>query len=152
VKKASIYILFIEELTDLMYELNDIYNLQSEVNCKYPEHFLHRLNNIVRYTAEAIELASSFTDNARDAQAMVDWTFSTTSFDGYVDRGDLKYAIEKAHEHTVRMNMAYQYELDPACSALLTVLQLLLTDTDYLLYGDRNNVRLTEESPALQEQ
>jgi signal transduction protein with GAF and PtsI domain len=141
VKKASIYVLVIEELTDLLYELNDIYNLQREVNCEYGEQLHHRVMKAIFYVAFGIEVASQHTELPREMDELIRATIRYQDQDGYVDRGDLQYAIEKARIHVSRMNMAYKKELDVETSAILQVIQLLLTDTNYLLYGTTGSVQ-----------
>lgn len=143
---ANIHILVIEELTDLLHELNDVHNLQRDINCEHGEHLHHRIMKTIFYTAFAIEYVSKSTDTPRDMNEMVHTVIKHVDPDGYVDRSDLEYAIDKALLHITRMNLAYQDELGRPSSSLLKTVQLCLTDTNYFIYGDnRNNVRFTQE-------
>lgn len=149
-KKASIHVLVVEELTDLMYELNDVCNLMREVKVKHQEHLEERIVRAVAYTAHAIEYYST----TRRAREVIDDTIKPIEQDGYVDKRDLEYSIENAKTHIERINMAYSPELKNA--NLLKVILLYLTDTNFYIYGEqqhlisnRGDMRLAKESATV---
>lgn len=140
-KKASIHVLVTEELTDLLYELNEVCNLIREVKVDYPDQLESRIVLAIAHTAHTIEHYG-----ARDARDVIDDTIKQIEQDGYVDRGDLEHAIEKAKTHIERINMAYSPELG---TNLLEVILLYLTDTNFYIYGEpilnRGNVQRAQK-------
>jgi hypothetical protein len=133
--RANIHILLIEELIDLLYEMNDVFNLLREVDTKYGEHLHYRLTKALFHIAFAAEQASKETQNPRETNEFLRDTFSTTPAEGYVDRSDLAYALEKVVIHLQRMKMAYTPELEEPLITLLEIAELYLKETNYFIYG-----------------
>ncbi len=135
VVRASIHILLIEELVDLLYEMNDACKLYREVDgIACADHLHDRLVKALFYIAVTAEQASLRTDNPREILDFITDTISTDETDGYVDRGDLTYILDKALTHIQRMRMAYAPELEEPFLTLLNIIELCLTDTNYLIY------------------
>lgn len=134
-KKASIHVLLIEELTDLLYELNEVYNLQNEVDCKYQDFIRFRLNRAIGFTADTIEEASKVTGTVRPAKETIEGIFTVIDQEGYVDRADLDYAVEKAKDHIYRIQLAYCSELDCNFRSMLMIIELCLEDIKFYIYG-----------------
>lgn len=134
-KKASIHVLLIEELTDLLYELNDVYNLQNEVECKHKEFFNYDIRKAILFTGFAIEYASASTETPRSMKEVLASVMTAAEVDGYVDRGDLMNVTEKAHSHSEHMRLAYCGELDEGACILLKIIKLYLEAAKYYIHG-----------------
>lgn len=140
-KKASTNSLLIEELTDLLYEFNDINNLLFEVDCKNPDFFYFNFTKAVAFTAFTIERVSKTTDLPRESKEIIDSTFSDNYPEGYVDRGDLVYLVDKARDHAEHIKLAYSEETDRCTKAALKIIELYLQTSKYYIYGEYSIVK-----------
>jgi len=143
VKKGSTPRLVVEELIDLLYELNDVYNVYQEVDLKYREFFWLRLKNAIDYTAFAAEVFSVHSGLDSKMYKFREEAFNYIEQNGYVDKGDLLYLTEKAHTHIERIKMAYESEIDEYAQCLLEIIELYLSDTQFYIYGTQVSKRTT---------
>jgi hypothetical protein len=135
VKKGSTPRLIVEELIDLLYELNDVYNVYQEVEFTHRGFFWLRLKNAIDYTAFAAEVFSTHAGLDNKMDKFREEAFSYKEQDGYVDKVDLLYLTEKAHTHIERIKLAYENEVDDYAQCLLEIIELYLSDTQFYIYG-----------------
>lgn len=136
-KKATIHNLLVEELTDLLYELNQVYNIFHQVDCAYPAFFHHRLMKIIFYAGFTIEYESKHTGASRKMEDVIESIFKSKEPDGYVDKADLEYSVSTVHDHISHMNLAYAGEVDNGAATLLRIIELCLTDINFYIYGEK---------------
>lgn len=141
VKKASTEIILIEELTDLLYELNEISNVHDNVHCKHDDFFRFNLDKAKLFAGHTIERISKFSSHPRQSQEMIESTSSVMDPEGYVDRGDLIYVLEKAISHADHIKLAYLTEVDPCTKAALKIIELYLQTAKYYIYGEDSIVK-----------
>ncbi len=115
--------------------MNDVYSIHHEIDVAHGDHLHHRLMDTLFYIGFTAEMASNETDNPRTTSEFIGDTFKVTAPDGYVDRRDLTYAIQRCLLHIQRMRMAYDPELEEPLLTLLQIIELCLTDTNVYIYG-----------------
>jgi len=128
-KKANAYLLIVEELTDLLYELNEVNNICQEVNFTYKEYFNRNLNKAKNYTAFTAECLSIVSGSHKRKEVFLEDTSSFIVFDSYLDKSDLIFTTEKVLSHISNVRTAYKKEVDDITDTYLYIIERYLTET-----------------------
>lgn len=128
-KKANTYALIVEELTDLLYELNEVHNIHQEVDFIYKDFFARNLKKAREYTAFTAECMSILCESHKTKEDFLEDTSFFFDLETFLDKSDLIFTIEKALNHTEHVRLAYKNEVDDLTDTYLYIIETYLKST-----------------------